>query len=230
MTQTWLTHDYHDIFLRGTVNPYYIYQIDIRDHYMTPYVKIYTYFTHIYIYFTVGGSFAIYRIVIDDLYIVYDPPNAIYGFMTSLCPYESFGTRMATLMSPSKLIHLYTREFVRRDGDLVVLRSLLPTRRDTDNQVFEVTSHLPGPIVSIWVIQTHIDTIGPIHNPWFHRSHVLKWVPYELIFAHRPMAGVYNIVSLDYDIIARAGYSLTWLLPTRTNKNSWLWQSYRMPG
>ena len=100
--------------------------------------------SHIYIYFTVGGSFTIYRIVIDDLYIVYDPPNAIYGFMTSLCPYESFGTRMATLMSPSKLIHLYTREFVRRDGDLVVLRSLLPTRTDTDNKVFRSAHIRPG--------------------------------------------------------------------------------------
>ena len=197
-----------------------------------------TYFTHIYIYFMVGGSLAIYRIVIDDLYIAYDPPNDIYGFLTSLCPYESLWTRMATLMSPLRLLQLYTRESMWRACDLVVLRSLLPTRTDTDNKVFRWTHIRPGrqflrlgrPTVPIGVIQTLIDTIGPIHNPWCHRSHVLKWVPYALIFAHRPMAGVYNIVSLDYDIIARAGYSLTWLLPTRTNKNSWLWQSYRMPG
>ena len=73
----------------GTLNPSYIYQIDIRDHYIIPYVMINTYFTHIYIYFMVGGSLAIYRIVIDDLYNAYDPPNDIYGFLTSLCPYES---------------------------------------------------------------------------------------------------------------------------------------------
>jgi hypothetical protein len=67
--------------------------------------------------------------------------------------------------------------------------------------------------VPIGVIQTLIDTIGPIDNPWCHRSPGLKWVPYALIFAHRPMAGVYNIVSLDYDMIARAGDSLT-ITPT----------------
>ena len=60
---------------------------------------------------------------------------------------------------------------------------------------------LGRPRVPIWVIQTHIDTIGPIQKPWFHRSHVLTWVPYGLILAHRPMEGAYNIVSFDNDVI-----------------------------
>ena len=184
-----------------------------------------TYFTHIYIYFMVGGSLAIYRIVIDDLYIAYDPPNDIYGFLTSLCPYESLWTRMATLMSPLRLLQLYTRESMWRACDLVVLRSLLPTRTDTDNKVFRWAHIRPGrqflrlgrPIVPIGVIQTLIDTIGPIHNPWFHRSHVRKWVPYEAIFAHRPMEGVSNIVSFDNDMIVTAIDFLT-ITPTNEDK------------
>ena len=149
----------------------------------------------------------------------------IYGFLTSLCPYESLWTRMATLMSPLRFLQLYTRESMWRACDLVVLRSLLPTRTDTDNKVFQWTHIRPGrqflrlgrPIVPIGVIQTLIDTIGPIHNPWFHRSHVRKWVPYEAIFAHRPMEGVYNIVSFDNDMIVRAIDSLT-ITPTNEDK------------
>jgi hypothetical protein len=53
---------------------------------MIPYVMLYTYFTNILRYFTFGGPHAIYRIVIDDLYIAYAPPNAIYLFLTSMCP------------------------------------------------------------------------------------------------------------------------------------------------
>ena len=44
---------------------------------MIPYVVLYTYFTNILRYFTVGRPHAISRILLDDLYIAYDPPNAI---------------------------------------------------------------------------------------------------------------------------------------------------------
>jgi hypothetical protein len=55
---------------------------------MIPYVVLYTYWTYILRYLTVGGPHAIYRIVIDDLYIniASDPPNTVYVFLISMCP------------------------------------------------------------------------------------------------------------------------------------------------
>ena len=70
------------------------------------------------------------------------------------------------------------------DGDMTWLgRLTVSPRRDTDNHASEVTSYRPGrhilrlywPIVTIWVLQTHIDTIGSIHNLY----HPLSWRWYD---------------------------------------------------
>jgi hypothetical protein len=180
MTQTWQTHCYHNIFLVGTLYPSCIYQIDIQDHYMIPYVVLYTYWTYMLRYLTVGGPHAIYRIVIDDLYIHriwstkhcirFPDINVPIGVLT-----DSYG-----YIGTSRRIYY----IIYLDGGMTWLgRLTVSPRRDTDNHASEVTSYRPGrhilrlyrPIVTIWVFQTHIDTIGSIYNLY----HPLSWRWYD---------------------------------------------------
>ena len=144
MTQTWQTHCYHYTFSCGNIVSL-SYLSNWRKESLYDPICHFIYIFHkyieiFYVWWTTCNiqdrhRWPIHRICSTKRYIFVSDINVPIGVLTDW--YGYIGTTR-------KITSSSTREVMWRGCDLVVLRSLQPTRRDTDNQVFEVTSHPPG--------------------------------------------------------------------------------------